>query len=102
MDANYYIDSGTGNEVADGSYYTSAYIPVAEGNPYTLSGGGWSRIAYYNKDEDFIGGFEGNGPLTGMAPTYTRLARITIPKGYLNTAMLEKGAAATEYVPYGE
>ena len=90
VDANYYIDVSNGNEIADGSYYTSFYIPVIEGQNYTISDSGWSRIAYYDKNENFLIGEEGNSPLTSFAPSNTRLARITIPKSFIGTARFEK------------
>lgn len=90
VDANYYIDVSNGNEIADGSYYTSLYIPVMEGKNYTLSESGWSRIAYYDKNESFLIGAEGNSPLTSFAPSNTRLARITIPKSFIGTAKLKE------------
>jgi hypothetical protein len=102
IDANFFIDTTTGEEKPDGGYYVSRYIPVTEGNSYTMSGGGWSRIAYYDKDLKFLQGMEGNSPITLFAPADTRLARIVLSKSNLDTTMFELGDTATEFVPYGK
>ena len=100
VDADYFVEISTGNENSDGNYYTSAYMGVTEGNDYTISGSGWSRIAYYDKEKKYIIGFEGNAPLTGFASANTKLARISIPKSCLNTTIFELGSSAGEYIPY--
>ena len=100
--ANIWVNTETGAETADGGYYTSAHMPVIEGNDYTVSGGGYARIAYYDKDYNFLDGVEGDSPLTMQAPNdYARIARVSFQKEFLKTIMMEHGSEATEYEPYG-
>ncbi|EIY4976765.1 hypothetical protein MLP18_001448 [Klebsiella quasipneumoniae] len=100
--AGYYVNSTTGNLIANASYSASDFIPVVAGNQYTQSYS--HQTAYYDANKSYISGVAALGtPTTARTltiPEGVAYIRMSVANTVLDTMQFEEGAEATTYQPY--
>lgn len=98
-----------GTTTEDNALFTSVYFPIVEGTTYTWSGHSnlnTASLCFYDANKQLISSVEALNalPKTVVAPTGSVYARCNgynsdyVSTGF--TSQLEKGAAASEFVPY--
>nr|WP_242413657.1 GDSL-type esterase/lipase family protein [Klebsiella quasipneumoniae] len=100
--AGYYVNSTTGNLIANASYSASDFIPVVAGNQYTQSYS--HQTAYYDANKSYISGVAALGtPTTARTltiPEGVAYIRMSVANTVLDTMQFEEGAEATTYQAY--
>ncbi|HHS9970179.1 TPA: GDSL-type esterase/lipase family protein [Raoultella ornithinolytica] len=100
--AGYYVNSTTGNLIANVSYSASDFIPVVAGNQYTQSYS--HQTAYYDSNKTYIKGTAAQGiPTTARTLTIPEGAayiRMSVANSVIDTMQFEKGGEATPHQPY--
>ena len=96
-ESGYFVRNDNGRAQEENGYYSSDYIAVTPGD-YTVSGGGWSRLIFFDEIFQYLTGAEGNSPLTLTAPANTVYVRTSVQNPA--ATMLETGNVSHPFVAY--
>lgn len=98
VQSGYYVKWNNGTIAANALYAVTGFVPIEEGEEYTLSYS--HQRAFYTAAKAYISGTNSGNPATFTAPAGAAFARFTMPVGGVGAFQVERGDTATVYEAY--